>query len=142
MNPATYLKGSLRCKWLRGHNYGNASHYMARLSRRLERRRKLRLWDYYSLGKLVHYTVDAFTSAHNDHFPAALQAHREYENRLQTYFLSYLKRPSLPKLPAYGNIMEAIRIHHDEYILEPADIRRDSRYCVLVTSLIVCMLLA
>lgn len=142
MNPTTYLKGSLRCKWLRGHNYGNASRFMSRLSRRLERRKKLRLWDYYSLGKLVHYTVDAFTSAHNDHFPAQLQAHREYENRLQSYFLNYLKQSSLPTLPATGSVIDTIRDYHDKYTQKPANIHRDSRYCVLVTSLIVCMLLA
>ncbi len=94
------------------------------------------------MGKLVHYTVDAFTSAHNDHFPAQLQAHREYENRLQTYFLSYLKQSDVPRLPASGTVMDVIRSHHSRYIEKPADIRRDSRYCVLVTSLIVCMLLA
>lgn len=115
---------------------------MARLCRRLEGRRKLRIFDYYAMGKLIHYTVDAFTSAHNDRFPAQLQAHREYENRLQSYFLSYLKRSGIPTAPVSGTVMDVIRSHHEEYIEKPADIRRDSRYCVLVTSLIVCMLLA
>ncbi|MBQ9930133.1 MAG: zinc dependent phospholipase C family protein [Oscillospiraceae bacterium] len=141
MNPITYLKGSLRCQWLRGHNYQNASRYMARLSRRLEKRRKLRLLDYYAMGKLVHYTVDAFTSAHNDHFPARLQAHREYEDRLQNYFLSYLDHTDIPPLPATGSVMDVISSHHERYISKPSDIRRDSRYCVTVTCLIVCMLL-
>lgn len=142
MNPTTYLKGSVRCKWLRGHNYGNASRYMARLSRRLERRKKLRLLDYYALGKLIHYTVDAFTSPHNDHFPSQLQAHREYEEHLQIYFLSYLEHSKIHQSSATGSVMDVIRKHHAEYIEKPADIRTDSRYCVLVTSLIVCMLIA
>jgi len=142
MNPATYLKGSLRSKWLRGHNWSNASRYMARLSRRLERRRKLRLLDYYALGKLIHYTVDAFTSAHNDHFPAQLQAHRQYEDQLQAYFLAYLRQCSPAPGCRSGKLMDAICSHHDEYILEPADIRTDSHYCVLVSSLILCILFA
>lgn len=142
MNPATYLKGSVRCQWLRGHNYGNASRYMSRLSRRLEQRKKLHIWDYYSMGKLIHYTVDAFTSAHNEFFPTQLQAHREYEDRLQSYFLKYLKQPVLLTLPASGSVMDTIRSYHDKYTKKPSDIHRDSRYCVLVTSLIVCMLLA
>ena len=37
-NPATYLKGSFRNQWLRGHNYLNARRYMARISQRLERK--------------------------------------------------------------------------------------------------------
>ncbi len=140
-NPITYLKGSLRSQWLRGHNWNNACRYMARLSCRLERKRKLRLLDYYAMGKLIHYTVDAFTSAHNAHFPAQLQQHREYEAQLQTYFLEYLKQPKLTQHRSNGTVMDTIRAHHEEYIGKPSDICTDSRYCVLVTSLIVCMLL-
>jgi hypothetical protein len=142
MNPTTYLKGSFRCKWLRGHNWGNAKRYISRLSRRLEHRRKLHLWDYYAMGKLIHYTVDAFTSSHNDHFPTDLYMHRQYENQLQAYFLDYLRQypPANPTIS--GTVMDAIRSYHKEYIAAPADIQRDSRYSVLVTSLIVCMLLA
>ena len=140
-NPTTYFKGSLRCKWLRGHNWSNASRYMARLARRLEQRKKLWLLDYYALGKLIHYTVDAFTSAHNDHFPAQLQQHREYENQLQNYFLEYLKQPEYANSAVSGTVMDTIRTYHAEYIRKPADIQTDSKYCVLVTSLVVCMLL-
>ena len=141
-NPATYLKGSLRCKWLRGHNWNNASRYMARLSRRLERRKKLRLLDFYSLGKLIHYTVDAFTGAHNDHFPPQLQQHRQYEERLQSYFLEYLKRKESTTAPTTGKVMDAIRAYHKEYCAMPTSIHNDSKYCLLVSSLIVCTLVA
>lgn len=141
MNPATYLKGSLRCQWLRGHNWNNASRYMARLSRRLEQRRKLRILDYYALGKLIHYTVDAFTSAHNAHFPVHLHQHREYEDHLQDYFLEYLKDVAPVCRPASGAVMDTITAYHDEYICKPTDIRTDARYSLLVTSLIICMLL-
>ena len=34
-NPATYLKGSLRCQWLRGHNYKNAQRFMTTMAGRL-----------------------------------------------------------------------------------------------------------
>ena len=70
-NPATYLKGSIRCQWLRGHNYRNARRFMRAISARLEKKEKLGLFDYYTLGKLIHYTTDAFTYAHNDTFPTA-----------------------------------------------------------------------
>lgn len=113
---------------------------MARLAHRLERRKRLYLWDYYAAGKLIHYTVDAFTSCHNDHFPSQLQAHREYENQLQAYFLSYLAVSDVPNLNAADSVMEAISHYHRQYIKKPADIRRDTRYCVQVTCLIVYML--
>ena len=78
-NPVTYLKGSIRHQWLRGHNYRNARRFMRRISVRLENKDSWNLYDYYTLGKLIHYTTDAFTYAHNDTFPTALTEHREYE---------------------------------------------------------------
>ena len=141
-NPATYLKGSIRCKWLRGHNWNNARRFMERLARRLEKKQCLRLLDYYTMGKLIHYTVDAFTSSHNDHFPTALQIHRSYENQLQAYFLPYLKQRKHNAQTACTSIMETICFYHKEYAQIPSNIRTDSRYCVLVTSLVLCILLA
>ena len=126
---------------MRGHNWHNASRYMTRLSQRLERRKKLWLLDYYALGKLIHYTVDAFTSAHNDHFPTQLQQHREYEEQLQSYFLNYLKQPIPIQSSSTGTIMDTIHSYHAEYIRKPSTIETDTKYCVLVTSLIVCMIL-
>ena len=75
-NPITYLKGSFRCQWLRGHNYRNARRFMREISWRLEKKDKLNLWDYYTLGKLIHYTTDAFTYAHNDSFTTSFSDHR------------------------------------------------------------------
>lgn len=138
----TYLKGSIRCKWLRGHNWNNAQRYMERLARRLEQKKRLWMLDYYAMGKLIHYTVDAFTSAHNDHFPSALQAHRNYEDQLQSYFLLYLQQRKQHAQYGHGNVMDVIRAYHNEYAAIPSNIRTDSRYCVLVTSLVVCILLA
>ena len=72
-NPTTYLKGSFREQWLRGHNWGNSQRYMQRLCRRLERKRKLGMLSCYNLGKLVHYTtpsgtaMDTIRSYHRDY---------------------------------------------------------------------------
>ena len=136
-NPATYLKGSIRFQWLRGHNYRNARRYMGRLSRRLENRSRLRLLDYYAMGKLIHYTTDSFTSAHNAGFPARLEFHRAYEAELQNYFLSFLSRNPQPAAIACRDIMDAIRSQHRLYSRYPADIRTDTRFafttCCAVT---------
>ena len=113
-NPATYLKGSLRYQWLRGHNYPNARRFMGRLARRLEKKAALGLWDYYSLGKLVHYTADAFTAAHNDFYLSSLRDHRQYEILLQDYFLKYLNHRFLPDIRSPRTIMEGITSYHRE----------------------------
>lgn len=140
-NPMTYFKGSIRAQWMRGHNYHNASRYMNRLSNRLEKKSKLRLFDYYSLGKLIHYTTDAFTYAHNDIFPTNLNDHREYEVSLQNHFLDFMaEEPPVDAKPD-KSVMETIRRNHRAYIRSAGDTGTDCRFaftvCCSVLSLLV-----
>lgn len=141
-NPVTYLKGSLRCQWLRGHNYRNARRFMRRISQRLEEKEKLSLLDYYTLGKLIHYTTDAFTYAHNASFPRDLGDHREYEAALQDHFLAYMKTdPQVdPKLA--GTIMEAISRYHREYESQASGIRTDSHFALIACCCVLAVLFA
>lgn len=140
-NPVTYLKGSIRSQWLRGHNYGNARRYMQRISRRLENKDRLNLLDYYTMGKLIHYTTDAFTYAHNAEFTTNLGDHREYEVALQNHFLQYLR--TAPEVSTTGSrsVMEAIRSYHREYIRQSADIHRDSSFALKACCCVMALLL-
>lgn len=136
-NPATYIKGSLRSCWLRGHNYSNASRYMMRLALRLDGKTHLSAWDCYSLGKLIHYTLDAFTFAHDERFPKDLKAHRHYEARLQNFFLAQVRRRSVPTIPFQGSPAGLIRSMHAAYSRLPGAIETDTdfafRTCCLLT---------
>ena len=129
-NPLTYLKGSLRCQWLRGHNYRNARRFMKRISWRLEYKKHLNLFDYYTLGKLIHYTADAFTYAHNADFPAQLSNHMEYEVALQNHFLSYMAEDPQIDVNLAGNIMSAILSCHRDYEQTERSIRNDSKFAL------------
>lgn len=130
LNPATYLKGSIRCQWLRGHNYRNARRYMQTISLRLEQKDKMNLFDYYTLGKLIHYTTDAFTYAHNESFTAKLGEHKEYEAMLQDYFLQYIQDdPQINTLTA-KTIIEAIYKYHLKYETETADFHTDAAFAL------------
>lgn len=129
-NPVTYLKGSLRWQWLRGHNYKNARRYMRNISWRLEKKDEMRFWDYYTLGKLIHYTADAFTYAHNDIFTTNLGDHREYEAALQQHFLQFLEQDPKVDVKAARTVMEAIYSYHREYICQPANIRTDAEFAL------------
>lgn len=129
-NPITYFKGSIRSQWLRGHNYGNAKRYMFRIARRLERKDQLNLLDYYTLGKLIHYTTDAFTYAHNKEFATSLGDHMEYETALQHHFLAYMQTNPKVRAEDAGSVMDAIRIYHREYIQKPANIHTDTKYAL------------
>lgn len=131
MNPTTYFKGSLRSQWLRGHNYENASRFLNRLAVRLERKNRLNLWDYYSLGKLMHYTQDAFTAAHNTSFPVDLGSHRLYERQLQDWFLTQPAPDSCGDVPSVS-ASQIIRRSHDVYIQQPSNINRDTIFAVTV----------
>lgn len=129
-NPTTYLKGSIHSQWLRGHNFENARRFMRSISRRLEGKQDLKLWDYYTLGKLIHYTADAFTYAHNASFPTNLSDHREYEAELQTYFLQYLQEDPEVNIQVAQTIMGAIYTIHREYEQEQATPFRDARFAL------------
>ncbi len=133
-NPTTYLKGSLHFQWLRGHNWSNAQRYMQKLAQRLEKRSKLNLLDYYTLGKLIHYTADAFTGPHNTHFPGNIQAHRIYEERLQVYFLEHLPSGRHTFAHSKEPIMDTIRTYHRQYATASVDIFQDCKYSILATS--------
>ncbi len=141
-NPATYLKGSLRSQWLRGHNWNNSQRYMQRICSRLERREELKLLDFYTLGKLMHYTLDAFTSAHNDAFPSDLQSHRHYESRLQQYFLSCLEEARIAQPQIHDRVMDTIRAYHTEYMRIPSSVHTDTQFGIGVASLVMDMLTA
>lgn len=127
-NPATYLKGSIRRQWFRGHNWGNAQHYIRRVSRRLECRSQLHLLDYYALGRLIHYTTDAFTDAHNERFSFDLKSHRRYERVLQIHFLDYLSSSPIPRITRMNSIMDTIQAFHRDYLQHPGDIHTDSQF--------------
>lgn len=107
-NPATYLKGSIRCQWLRGHNYRNARALYACHFQPGWKRRKSSACSTTIPWQALHYTTDAFTYAHNDTFPTALSDHREYEAALQDHFLEYMKQDPKVNPKIAGSVMEAI----------------------------------
>lgn len=129
-NPVTYFKGSVRHQWLRGHNYLNAKGYMKRICHRLEHKKTLTIFDYYTLGKLIHYIADAFTQAHNSHFSEGLVQHRQYELELQHYFLHYLKQEPNVRIHCAANMMEIIHHCHQEYSRQEPHIDNDAIYAL------------
>lgn len=129
-NPLTYLKGSLRFQWLRGHNYRNARRFMKKLSFHLERKKQLNIYDFYCLGKLIHYTADAFTYAHNSNFPVDLRDHKAYEDALQRYFLEFMSQDPQVDPIAAKNIMSAVCSYHRDYEQEESNIHNDTKYAL------------
>ena len=137
-NPLSYLKGSIRSYKFRGHNYTNSDQYIAcRIGRLQHREKGWTCWQYYTLGKLTHYLADAFTYPHNENYPNSLMDHRRYENALREYLSSYLEIWGLcPALPAGEDLNDSLRDLHRQYMDAQADMRRDVRYIIEATSLL------
>ncbi len=140
-NPVTYLKGSFRHQWLRGHNFLNARRFMSRISLRLQQKDIWGIWDYYTLGKLIHYTADAFTFAHNHSFSTSLAEHREYECNLQCYFLDYLQEDPQMDIRLANSVMDAVNAFHREYSRSETNIHRDSCFALQASCCVLAILL-
>ncbi len=140
-NPFTYLKGSRTIQWLRGHNYRNAERLMARLSASLSRRERWGMLDYYRLGKLIHYTSDAFTYAHNETFRENIHEHRCYEARLQRCFKTSLALAwgaRERRQHAREAVFAAVREAHASYMNTDRSIRTDVEYILRMTEQVFC----
>lgn len=140
-NITTYFKGSIRNQWLRGHNWESADRYIRRVCRKLERKEKLHVYDYYNLGKLIHYTADAFTYTHNEKFQDGLHAHRQYEKQLHAAFPQYLLGDSTPYRHKDCSASEAIYSYHNDYVLDWGGVHTDAEYSVTVCTAVLRRLL-
>ncbi len=133
-NPLSYLKGSIRSRWFYGHNYQNADRWIARHITNLSKKQHWNCWNYYCMGKLIHYTSDAFTYVHNNCFSDSIAAHRAYENELQDQFLVCLRsHDGIPK-SFHQNPNDLFRGVHARYLENTASIHRDCQYILGMTN--------
>jgi len=136
-NPLSYLKGTFRAKKFGGHNYSNSRPYIDSHIDRLRQRGHWTVWQYYTLGKLTHYLADAYTFPHNDNYPDSLMEHRRYENSLRQYLARYLPaQAARPAAVSPGDLTASLRELHREYMDAQSDQRRDARYILAATTLL------
>lgn len=134
-NMLSYLKGSIKCQKLRGHNYNSSNSYILHLLKTLQSKKNWTLRDYYRLGKLMHYLADAFTYPHNVVFIGTLWEHRVYESYLHLYFKSYLRQYSRVNEKDYPkDAREFITELHRRYIRSSGDFNNDAEFIIQVTS--------
>jgi hypothetical protein len=78
----TYFRGSLSGRKLKGHNYENTCGIIGDLIETISDSDKYGIKRYFEIGKLLHYSADSFTYAHNLSFTGTLGEHRAYEMEL------------------------------------------------------------
>lgn len=133
-NPLSYLKGSIRSRWFFGHNYQNADRWIERHIRRLQQKAHWNVWNYYCMGKLIHYTSDAFTYVHNNCFTDSVTEHRAYEAKLQRHFLCCLQEDTCQDGFNRSDLNSFFRFAHESYLRKAENVHRDCRYILEITN--------
>ena len=135
-NPLSYLKGSLRARKFRGHNFSNSQLYINAHIARLRQCRSWTTWQYYTLGKLTHYLADAFTYPHNENWPNTLMDHHRYETDLRLSLAEHLSRQALRRRQRRQDLIAAIEQLHRQYMDSKSDLEQDIRYILEATGLL------
>ncbi len=86
INVFSYLRGTFSHKKISGHSFECSADCIKKLTDNLHNIKKFSISDYFNLGKLIHYTADAFTFAHNNCFYGNLISHIQYEEKLHSEF--------------------------------------------------------
>lgn len=134
-NVATYFRGCLKYRNIKGHNKENAEKHILR---QLENKRFnciMNVWRCFALGATLHYLSDSFTFAHNGAFGENIQEHRRYEWGLHYVLEDYLRSPeaSAIALPDIKNAGRFWMENHRNYLDERCgadDYMTDCRYIV------------
>lgn len=94
-NPFTYMRGSVKCKMFKGHNFRNTRGVIRRNIKLLAGKSNWGGSEYYRMGKMIHYITDAFTFPHNEEFIGSIKRHVQYEVKLHQYLFSSIGRKTL-----------------------------------------------
>ena len=136
VNPFSYLKGSVRYHKLKGHNYVNSRQYINAQIRKLQKRSRWTVWQYYTLGKLTHYLADAYTYPHNENYPDSILNHHNYETNLRAFLRGYLAHQYVRRQQARRDLIAALEELHEQYMATRASMYRDASYILKATSLL------
>lgn len=144
-NPLTYFRGLCIGHPFKTHFLFLSHTEIMRLSKKLENRKKLYIWDYYTLGVLLHYVADAFTFPHNEHYTESMLEHARYESHeLHPAFEQYLTGEFSIEMYNADNVRDiesAFWELHDSYMeAEPAPLC-DSRYICQICATICAVIL-
>ena len=139
-NPMTYLRGLYMGHPLKSHFVFLSYPEILRLCNKLESKEKLHIWDYYTLGALLHYAADAFTFPHNEHYTGNMLEHGKYEHtQLHQTFGQYvteefqIEKCAVNRTQTIGSAFSQL---HDSYMEAEPTALCDARYICQVCAMI------
>lgn len=143
LNPVTYLRGFKTVERFRGHNYLNVAPTIEHLTFELNYDGQYDFHTFYFLGKLAHYTTDAFTFPHNNTFKGRIRDHIWYERILQEHFKQFLEVSKYAHIKERDlqTIFSMIAARHEAYMKTPTSLDVDIAYTFNTVSLLVALYL-
>lgn len=130
-DPFTYARGSLRHRFMGGHDAENMESYLPRLLDKLRRSGVHTPRQWFRLGTALHYLADKFTFAHNRAFTGGAVEHGRYEKRLHEALIRVLCVPHPERIVPNAEA-------HRRYLAQPQhDCRTDLRF-IFGTALALC----
>lgn len=128
-NKLSYLKGFSARRNLKGHTYNSSSSYISETAEKLQNKGNWTLWDYYRLGKVMHYLSDSFTYPHNEDFCGTFAEHREHEAQLHLLYADCLEQYDVESSKDYPeNIGEYVAVYHRQYMFSAGDVNTDAEF--------------
>lgn len=125
-NLVTYTRGSIKHRFLHGHNAENVQKHLTHMTERLMKTGVRTPLQWFYFGAALHYLADSFTFAHNRIFTGSIIEHRQYEKVLHTYFTEYLQTHR-------DDIFTAEEVCHESYLLDRRSYQTDCRYILGAT---------
>lgn len=132
VNLFTYLLG-WKIRFLYGHNWNNAKKY---LENKLQKTAHAQKVNWFSVGRIVHFTADAFTYTHNSYFVGGFYKHTKYEKQMHQYFIPQMTKAH-PRFNNSGeNLHQYILKRHNEYMWAPPSAKTDTEFILSAVNLI------
>lgn len=122
-NLLTYARGSLKHKFLHGHNAENVAQHLEHLIETTKSTGVRTPMQWFRLGAALHYLADSFTFAHNRDFSGSLLDHRDYELNLHSQMRSWLQSQR-------AELLVPNKACHEKYLADCRSYQTDCRYII------------
>ncbi|MFQ7001639.1 MAG: zinc dependent phospholipase C family protein [Clostridium sp.] len=135
INILTYMKGSIKFKKLFcGHTRKHSLDYILKNLEYLNKQEKLNIFDFYKLGKIMHYIADSFTYPHTENFKGNIIEHTNYENKLHLFLEENKLKFKVNKNNDFQDLKKYLLDNQEKYNNQNMSIENDLKFIVNICS--------